>query len=121
MDVHDARLGLLRKAAALQGLGGLVSTRCTSLQAFAAERSGMAQASGFDRVLVDAPCSGTGVLSKRPDLRWRRTAADLQELVPLQVASLSLSLSLYLSLSLSHARFMCLITHVLQELARMHQ
>jgi 16S rRNA (cytosine967-C5)-methyltransferase len=28
-------------------------------------------ASGFDRVLVDAPCSGLGVLSRRPDLRWR--------------------------------------------------
>jgi 16S rRNA (cytosine967-C5)-methyltransferase len=29
--------------------------------------------SGFDRVLVDAPCSGLGVLNSRPDLRWRAT------------------------------------------------
>jgi 16S rRNA (cytosine967-C5)-methyltransferase len=28
---------------------------------------------GFDRALVDAPCSGTGVLAQRPDLRWRAT------------------------------------------------
>jgi 16S rRNA (cytosine967-C5)-methyltransferase len=28
---------------------------------------------GFDRVLVDAPCSGLGVLGRRPDLRWRAT------------------------------------------------
>jgi len=28
---------------------------------------------GFDRVLVDAPCSGLGVLAQRPDLRWRAT------------------------------------------------
>ena len=28
-------------------------------------------ASGFDRALVDAPCSGLGVLNRRPDLRWR--------------------------------------------------
>ena len=28
---------------------------------------------GFDRVMVDAPCSGLGVLSQRPDLRWRAT------------------------------------------------
>ncbi len=27
--------------------------------------------SGFDRALVDAPCSGLGVLARRPDLRWR--------------------------------------------------
>jgi 16S rRNA (cytosine967-C5)-methyltransferase len=35
--------------------------------------------SGFDRVLVDAPCSGLGVLNYRPDLRWRgEPLADLQ-------------------------------------------
>jgi 16S rRNA (cytosine967-C5)-methyltransferase len=34
--------------------------------------------SGFDRVLVDAPCSGLGVLNRRPDLRWR--AKPLPEL-----------------------------------------
>jgi 16S rRNA (cytosine967-C5)-methyltransferase len=34
---------------------------------------------GFDRVLVDAPCSGLGVLNSRPDLRWRaRPLPDLQ-------------------------------------------
>ena len=33
---------------------------------------------GFDRVLVDAPCSGLGVLASRPDLRWR--AKPLPEL-----------------------------------------
>jgi 16S rRNA (cytosine967-C5)-methyltransferase len=37
-----------------------------------------------DRVLVDAPCSGLGVLSKRADLRWRRTATDIMELAGLQ-------------------------------------
>jgi len=30
--------------------------------------------SGFDRALVDAPCSGLGVLARRPDARWRATA-----------------------------------------------
>ena len=35
--------------------------------------------SGFDRVLVDAPCSGLGVLAARPDLRWRaRPLPELQ-------------------------------------------
>jgi 16S rRNA (cytosine967-C5)-methyltransferase len=38
----------------------------------------------FDRVLVDAPCSGLGALRRRPESRWRRTAADLEGLVPLQ-------------------------------------
>ncbi len=38
----------------------------------------------FDRVLVDAPCSGLGALRRRPESRWRRSAADVEALVPLQ-------------------------------------
>ncbi len=38
----------------------------------------------FDRVLVDAPCTGLGALRRRPEARWRRTADDLETLVPLQ-------------------------------------
>ncbi|HET7349805.1 MAG TPA: transcription antitermination factor NusB [Marmoricola sp.] len=38
----------------------------------------------FDRVLVDAPCSGLGALRRRPESRWRRTRADVVGLVPLQ-------------------------------------
>jgi 16S rRNA (cytosine967-C5)-methyltransferase len=38
-----------------------------------------AELSGFDRALVDAPCSGLGVLAQRPDLRWRaRPIPDVQ-------------------------------------------
>ncbi|MEX0593687.1 MAG: 16S rRNA (cytosine(967)-C(5))-methyltransferase RsmB [Balneolaceae bacterium] len=37
-----------------------------------------------DGVLLDAPCTGTGVLAKRADLRWKRTEEDLKELVQLQ-------------------------------------
>jgi 16S rRNA (cytosine967-C5)-methyltransferase len=37
-----------------------------------------------DAVLLDAPCTGTGVLSKRADLRWKRTAEDLEEIVKKQ-------------------------------------
>ncbi len=38
----------------------------------------------FDRVLVDAPCTGLGALRRRPESRWRRTPSDLADLVPLQ-------------------------------------
>ncbi|MCH8569715.1 MAG: 16S rRNA (cytosine(967)-C(5))-methyltransferase RsmB [Balneolales bacterium] len=37
-----------------------------------------------DAVLLDAPCTGTGVLSKRADLRWKRTPEELQKSVTLQ-------------------------------------
>ena len=38
----------------------------------------------FARIMVDAPCSGLGALRRRPEARWRRTPADLVELVSLQ-------------------------------------
>ena len=38
----------------------------------------------FDRVLVDAPCSGTGVLTRRTDARWRKTEQQILDLVDLQ-------------------------------------
>jgi 16S rRNA (cytosine967-C5)-methyltransferase len=38
----------------------------------------------FDRVLVDAPCSGLGALRRRPDARWRIAEADIDELAALQ-------------------------------------
>lgn len=38
----------------------------------------------FDRVLVDAPCTGLGALRRRPESRWRRGPDDVAALVPLQ-------------------------------------
>jgi 16S rRNA (cytosine967-C5)-methyltransferase len=43
----------------------------------------------FDRVLVDAPCSGLGVLRRRPDARWRVQPSDVEELAGLQQALLT--------------------------------
>ena len=34
----------------------------------------------FDRILVDAPCSGTGTLGRNPEIKWRLTPADLDDL-----------------------------------------
>lgn len=38
----------------------------------------------FDRILVDAPCTGLGALRRRPESRWRKSLKDLKELVILQ-------------------------------------
>jgi 16S rRNA (cytosine967-C5)-methyltransferase len=48
----------------------------------------------FDRVLVDAPCTGLGVLRRRPDARWRVAPGDLQDLVRLQRDLVEASLGL---------------------------
>src|SRR5207342_1365588 len=42
---------------------------------------------GFDRALVDAPCSGLGVLAARPDLRWRSQPLPELQLELLQAAA----------------------------------
>jgi 16S rRNA (cytosine967-C5)-methyltransferase len=71
------RAGLVRRAtaAAAAGLSGVIT----------ADGTVPAWAPGvFDRVLVDAPCSGLGALRRRPESRWRRTPEDLDVLVPLQ-------------------------------------
>lgn len=39
---------------------------------------------GFDRILVDAPCSGLGALRRRPEARWRKSESDITELTQLQ-------------------------------------
>jgi 16S rRNA (cytosine967-C5)-methyltransferase len=57
-------------------------------------REGPWEPGSFDRVLVDAPCTGLGALRRRPESRWRRTPADLDGLVPLQEALLTRALEL---------------------------
>lgn len=47
----------------------------------------------FDRVLVDAPCSGLGSLRRRPDARWRITETDVVKLVKLQRALMDVAVS----------------------------
>ena len=47
----------------------------------------------FDRVLVDAPCSGLGALRRRPEARWRKAESDLPALAGLQRALLRSALA----------------------------
>jgi 16S rRNA (cytosine967-C5)-methyltransferase len=70
-DASESRLASVR--ANLDRLG-LRSVRALHLGPGAAH----ALEGGFDRVLVDAPCSNTGVLARRPEARWRVTPARLR-------------------------------------------
>jgi 16S rRNA (cytosine967-C5)-methyltransferase len=50
------------------------------------------RAGSFDRVLLDAPCTGLGVLRRRPESRWRREPADVPALAALQSTLLAAAL-----------------------------
>ncbi|MFN8194289.1 MAG: transcription antitermination factor NusB [Nocardioidaceae bacterium] len=75
-EVQPHRAGLVARA--LAGAPG-VETVLTGDGTRPAWRPG-----SFDRVLVDAPCTGLGALRRRPESRWRRTPGDLVALAPLQ-------------------------------------
>ncbi|GIV60255.1 16S rRNA (cytosine(967)-C(5))-methyltransferase RsmB [Rhodocaloribacter litoris] len=78
-DVNAGRLRLLAEAARGEGLA-LIETEAVDLRHLA----NRPDAPRGDRVLLDAPCSGLGVLARRADLRWRRLPEALDELIRLQ-------------------------------------
>lgn len=87
-DLHPSRLGLVLQAANRLGLG-IIETAALDARHLLDHRAelGIPDA-GVDRVLVDAPCSGLGVLRRRPDLRWRKSEEEIRKLPVLQIAVL---------------------------------
>lgn len=85
-DVHAHRARLV--AAAL-GRAGLDETGAV-VQADATRPPWRPET--FDRVLLDAPCTGLGALRRRPEARWRRSPDDVARLAPLQRRLLSTAL-----------------------------
>jgi 16S rRNA (cytosine967-C5)-methyltransferase len=77
-EVVAARAGLVRNA--LRAVPGDVVVHQDDGRELGRDRP-----AAFDRILVDAPCTGLGALRRRPEARWRKTPADVAELVPLQV------------------------------------
>ncbi len=69
VDVHEHRVRLLRKLVAKPNVSCLHD-----------DIRHMPRAKLFDRVLVDAPCSGTGTLGRNPEIKWRIQPSDLSDL-----------------------------------------
>jgi 16S rRNA (cytosine967-C5)-methyltransferase len=83
LDRHERRLGLVARDAARLGIDWIEPrlADATDLACLGDAR--------FDRVLVDAPCSGLGALRRNPDARWRVQPESIEALAHLQRAILA--------------------------------
>lgn len=75
LDRYDARLNLVRSNNTRLGL------TCVSTIEFDALNF---ESAPFDRVLADVPCSGSGTLSKKPDIKWKKDVFDLRQMSEIQ-------------------------------------
>jgi len=80
-DFHEHRLRTLISSVKTQQLGNVHCVVLDGLQT-------LPMIAGFDRVLVDAPCSGTGTLRRNPEIRWRISAEDIADFARRQKALL---------------------------------
>lgn len=82
-DLYEHRLRILLESGARQG------SRALAAIAYDATLPLPFRGGSFDRVLVDAPCTGTGTLRRNPEIRWRISPADVAELSGRQRAILA--------------------------------
>lgn len=80
-DLHEHRLRIIRQQLRRTGIQNVDLLGLDARQPFPFS-------SGFDRVLIDAPCSGTGTLSRNPEIRWRLKPNDLNQAHNSQAAML---------------------------------
>lgn len=83
-DLHEHKQGLIMEQAERLGLSCIESSVGDAM----ALKDQFDPAS-FDRVLLDAPCSGFGVIRRKPDLRWAKTPDDTASIARLQRQMLS--------------------------------
>jgi len=79
VDRHEAKLALIRASCERLGLRNVTLREADST---------LLEAAQADRVLLDAPCSGLGVLAKKPDIKWKRDVTDILKLERIQAALL---------------------------------
>jgi 16S rRNA (cytosine967-C5)-methyltransferase len=78
MDIHEWKLEELKRRARRNGID-IVETKVIESKKVIKRQEGMA-----DRVLLDVPCSGLGVLRRNPDAKWKLSLQQIQDLRSLQ-------------------------------------
>ena len=86
LELHSHRARLLRKL--MSAHDPVTEARAQRIRVVNADARNLPFVTKFDRVLADAPCSGTGTLSRNPEIKWRLTPEDLADLAERQFAIL---------------------------------
>ena len=84
-DIYENKLGLIRKTSQRLGLN-IIEERAADAAVTDPEYKGKA-----DRVLADVPCTGFGIIRRKPDIKWARKQEDIHELSMLQKSILNAS------------------------------
>lgn len=84
LDLHKHKVKLIRETAGRLGLSNIETAAMDARKAAEAF-----QPEQFDRILVDAPCSGFGVIRRKPDLKYSKTPEDSARLAGIQLAILN--------------------------------
>lgn len=77
-DIHENRVRLIRDASQKLGIS-IINERMRDASLYYTEL-----AEKYDRVLLDVPCTGIGVIRKKPDIKWTRKPEDIDEIVNIQ-------------------------------------
>ncbi|GIP36735.1 ribosomal RNA small subunit methyltransferase B [Paenibacillus sp. J31TS4] len=78
-DVHEHKEALIRRQAERLGLTS-IDTQVTDARELAAKYP----PASFDRILLDAPCSGLGVIRRKPDLKWAKEESEIASVAKVQ-------------------------------------
>jgi 16S rRNA (cytosine967-C5)-methyltransferase len=81
-DLHEGKLQKLRANCHRLGIKS-VETYCGDVRSLPDDS--IQEQQGFDRILVDAPCSGLGVLRKHPEAKWTKQASQIRKLQQVQI------------------------------------
>jgi len=85
IDRFEARLKIMERNIIRLGINSIKLIETDALQYSDA---------GFDRVLADVPCSGTGTMCKKPDIKWKKDLLDIRRMTELQYQLLEKAASL---------------------------
>lgn len=85
LDIHEHKINLINENAQRQGVSDIVRAQ----QLDARKVAEAFETETFDRILVDAPCSGLGLMRRRPEIRYNKTLNDIESLQKLQLEILN--------------------------------